>query len=169
MWYGLNLGAKCTILFASLIPIAKDYYSKPDLSIHTKVKHIIMVEVVYNKHTATVTITRHEFMMQVPAHTTLVRDSKQAMATTSTLLRYIIVVAPEVDGDAVAVVAVAAVAAVAAIVAAVVTASQGPSSATLQIANSLPTPDGFGEVKEEKIGFPYQLLPQQPSLLLTLR
>ena len=82
-------------------------------------------------------------------------------------------VAPEVDGDAVAVVAVAAVAAVvaavAAIVAAVVTASQGPSSATLQIANSLPTPDGFGEVKEEKIGFPYQLLPQQPSLLLTLR
>ena len=90
------------------------------------------VQVVYNKHTATATtITRHEFTMQVPAHTTLVRDSKQAMATTSTLLRYTIVVAPDIDGDAVGVaVAVAAV---------TIAASQGPSSVTLQVANSLRT------------------------------
>ena len=38
------------------------------------------------------------------------------MATTSTLLRYIIVVAPDVDGNAVATI-------------------QGPSSVTLQVAN----------------------------------
>ena len=89
------------------------------------------VHEVYNKHTATATITRHKFTIQVPAHTTLVRDSKQAMATISTLLRYTIVVAPDIDGDAVAVaVAVAAVA---------IAASQGPSSVTLQVANSLRT------------------------------
>ena len=118
--------------------------------------------------------------MQVPAHTTLVRDSKQAMATTSTLLRYTIVVAPDIDGDAVAVAAVAVVVAVAviAVAAAVVAvaaavaavaASQGPLSVTLQLANSLPISDGFGELEAEKTGFSYQLLPQQPSLLLTLR
>ena len=87
-----------------------------------------MVEVIYNSYTATATITRHEFTMQVPAHTTLVRDSKQAMATTSTLLRYTIVVAPDA-------------------------ASQGPSSVTLQVANSLPTPDRVeGEKKVGKAG-----------------
>ena len=83
-----------------------------------------------------------------PAHTKLVKDSKQAMATTSTLLRYTIVVAPD-------------------------TASQGPSNVTLQVANSPRTPDrekGFGGLEErEKAGFSYQLLPQQPSLLLRLR
>ena len=100
----------------------KTYQSDP--SIHTKVKHITKVEVVYNKHTCTgtstataTTITRHEFTMQVPAHTILVKDSKQVIATTSTLLRYTIVVAPD-------------------------TASQGPSSATLHIANCLRTPNG---------------------------
>ena len=110
--------------------------------------------------------------MQVPAHTTLVRDSKQAMATTSTLLRYTIVVAPDIDGDAVAVAAVAVVAvAVVAVAVAVVAvaASQGPLSVTLQLANSLPISDGFGELEAEKTGFSYQLLPQQPSLPLALR
>ena len=107
-----------------------------DLSTH-KVKHIITLEVyvVYNKHTATATpgttITRHEFTMQVPAaHTTLVRDSKQAMATTSTLLRYTIVVAPDA-------------------------ASQGSSSVTLQVANCLCTLDRVeGEIKVGKAGLP---------------
>ena len=102
------------------------------------------MKVVYNKHIATATTTRHKFTMQVPAHTTLVRDSKQVMATTSTLLRYTIVVAPDA-------------------------ASQGSSSVTLQIANCLRTLDRVEVTKVEITGFSYQLLPQQPSLLLRLR
>ena len=95
----------------------------------------------------------------VLAHTKLVKDSKQAMATTSTLLRYTTVVAPEVDADAVAVAAV-----------------QGPSSVTLQVANNLPK---FPPIRLaspsvltpglKRRGLSYQLLPQQPSLLLRLR
>ena len=82
--------------------------------------------------------------MQVPVHTKLEKDSKQVMATTSTLLRYIIVVAPDA-------------------------ASQGLSSATLQVANCLRTLDGVKEKKAGRAGLSYQLLPQQPSLLLRLR
>ena len=61
-----------------------------------------------------------------PAHTKLVKDNKRAMATTSTLLRHTIVVGPDA-------------------------ASQGPSSVTLQVANSPRTPDrekGFGGLEE---------------------
>ena len=108
---------------------------------------MLEVHVVYNKHTATATtITRHEFTMQVPAaHTTLVRDSKQAMATTSTLLRYTIVVAPDA-------------------------ASQGPSSVTLQVANSLPTP-GRERKKSGKnrILIPATTTAAQPNAQVTIR
>ena len=82
--------------------------------------------------------------MQVPVHTKLVKDSKQAMATISTLLRYTIVVAPDAT-------------------------SQGPSSVTSQVANCLRTLDGMTEKKAGKPGLSYQLLPQQPSLFLRLR
>ena len=92
-----------------------------------------------HKHTATA-MTRHESTMQVPAaHITLVRDSKQAMATTSTLLRYTIVVAPEVDAEVDAVAVAVAV-------------SQGPPSVTLQVANCLRTLDGVEEMKPGKPG-----------------
>ena len=62
------------------------------------------VHVVYNKHTAIATITRQ--CRSLLMHTTLMRDSKQAMPTTSTLLRYTIVVASDIDGDVVAVAAI---------------------------------------------------------------
>ena len=124
--------------FASLVPIAKYYYSGPDLSIHTKVKH--GGSSLQQAHS----YSYYNFTMQVPAHTTLVRYSKQAMATTSTLLRYTIVVGPDA-------------------------ASQGPSNITLQVANRLRTRELFIELKEGRAGFSYQLLPQQSSLLLRLR
>ena len=92
----------------------------------------------------------HSYHDASTAHTKLVKDSKQAMATTSTLLRYTIVVAPEVDADTMA-------------------AVQGPLSATLQVANSLSTIEEFTKRLSGKAGFSYQLLPQQPSLLLRLR